>query len=67
MNPRDKFDALEAERRFKSELGAELLGFVDHRREPYEYLIEDYEDDVLDLETMGLAPFVQRGDIDDDV
>jgi hypothetical protein len=70
MNPRDKFDELDAERQFKSELGAELLGFIDDKREPHEFLLdaEVDEDDVasLDLKTMGLAPFVTRDGEDDE-
>jgi hypothetical protein len=67
MTDPGRFDELERERQYKSKLGAELRRFIDDTREPYEYLIEaDEEDEELDFQSMGLAPFVQRGDTDDD-
>jgi hypothetical protein len=66
MNPRDRFDELERERQYEEKLGLELRGFIDHSREPHEYLIEGYDedDDVLNLKCMGLAPFLKRDDND---
>jgi hypothetical protein len=64
----DRFDELEREHQYKSKLGAEIARFIDDANSPHEYLIEEDEEDedaIVDLETMGLAPFVQRGDTDD--
>jgi len=70
MNPRDRFDddALAKESQFKSDLGKELLGFIDDKTAPHEFLLLDEDadqDEALDLQSMGIAPFVTRGDGDD--